>query len=421
MGIRVLHLGPQILGVSLRGRGAKMMELLAPAGGMEQLRYALHFGADAVYLGGKRFGLRARASNFSDVELAQAVSYAHAEGKRVHVTVNALMRDADLGELREYLAMLGEYGADAVIASDLAVMRIAREVAPGVEIHVSTQASCTNALAARQYYELGAKRVVLARELSVAQIAQLREDAPAGLELEVFVHGAMCMSYSGRCLISAYLTGRDANRGACTQPCRWGYVLQEETRPGEYFPIEEDEQGAYILSSRDLMMLEHLDDLERAGVSSIKIEGRVKSGYYVACVVNSYRQVLDGVSAAVMRPELEAVSHRPYGTGFFYGPAHQTYAGAAYSQTHDWVAVVRGCERVNNDRWRVTVEQRNRFFTGDELEALSPGKPVRKLTADGLRTDLGQLCETANQAMRAYSFECEYELSYDDILRKRRV
>lgn len=398
-----------------------MMELLAPAGGIEQLEYALYFGADAVYLGGERFGLRAHASNFSDDELAHAVRLVHEAGKHVHVTLNALMHEEDLPALRDNIAFLDNLGVDAVIVSDLATISLVRQIAPDMDMHISTQASCTNHLAARHYFELGAKRIVLARELSLEEISQIRANVPDELELEVFVNGAMCMAYSGRCLISNYLTERDANRGDCTQPCRWHYVLEEEKRPGEYFPIEEDGRGSYIMNSKDLMMLEHLDDLRDAGVNSIKIEGRVKGAYYIATVVNAYRHVLDGAPAAEYLPEMDAVSHRPYHTGFFYGPADQSLDESTYVQTHDWVAVVNACESVEEGKWRAKVTQRNRFFDGDELEVLSPGRPIRRFQVENLRTALGQSCETANRTLETYLFDCNCELCSKDILRRKRA
>lgn len=398
------------------------MELLAPAGGLEQLEYALHFGADAVYLGGERFGLRARACNFTDDGIAHAVKLVHDAGKRIHVTLNSLMHEGDLEPLRSFIVLLSDLGVDAVIVSDMAAVRLVRELAPAVEIHISTQASCANHLAALQWYELGASRIVLARELRLSEIAAIRARLPRDLELEVFVNGAMCMAYSGRCLISTYLTGRDANRGNCTQPCRWNYVLEEEKRPGEYFPVEEDRHGTYIMNSKDLMMLEHLDDLEEAGVDSIKIEGRVKGAYYIATVVNAYRHVLDGADPRDYLPEMEAVSHRPYHTGFFYGPAEQEVGESVYTQTHDWVAVVDSCmpSLSHGAAWSVGVIQRNRFFDGDELEVLSPGQPIRKVIVRELRTELGQACEVANRALAVYSFICDHELSPRDILRRRR-
>lgn len=396
------------------------MELLAPAGGMEQLRYALHFGADAVYLAGDSFGMRARAENFPGVELASAVALAHSHGKRVYIAANTLVHQGDIGAFREHLALLEEIGADAAIVSDLAAIPILHEVAPHVDIHISTQASVVNAESARIYHELGAKRVVLARELSLAEITQIRDEAPRGLELEVFVHGAMCIAYSGRCLISSYLVGRDANRGNCTQPCRWKWSLQEETRPDEHFPIEEDGRHSFILSSADLNMLSHLDDLRDAGIDSLKIEGRVKGAYYVATVTNAYRQVLDGAHAEDFLPELETVSHRPYHTGFFYGTPSQSYEGHEYSQTCDLVGTVENCLPRADGGFDVTLMLRNRFYDQDLLEVLSPGFEIRTFAVADLEDEDGLPCAVANRNAHRYRFTCPFRLEKLDIIRKRR-
>jgi len=397
----------------------KQMELLAPAGGFEQLEYALHFGADAVYLAGERFGLRQRADNFTPEELKQAVELVHEAGKRVFVTLNALMHSEDIKSLREYVEYLAQIGIDAAIVSDLGALSIVRETAPQLAVHVSTQASVTNAQAALQWQKLGASRVVLARELTLAEIKEIREEVGDGLELEVFIHGAMCVSYSGRCLISNYLNDRDANRGHCTQPCRWEYALVEKTRPGKYIPIEEDGRGTFLLSSQDLMMLEHLEDLREAGVDSLKIEGRVKGAYYVATVVNAYRQVLDGADPKDFLSEMERVSHRPYHTGFFFGAPDQTYDQIEYTQTHDLVARVLDCQP-DNDEWRITVQQRNRFWAGDELEVLSPGQPVRTIVVKDLRTKWGELDDCANKATDTYTLLSPYPLKPLDLLRRAR-
>ncbi|WP_139653714.1 peptidase U32 family protein [Raoultibacter phocaeensis] len=363
----------------------KTPELLAPAGGFDQLAYAIHFGADAVYLACDRFGLRQRAANFALADMPRAVACAHERGVAVHVTLNASMTGDDVAALPAYLEALAEAGADAFIMSDLGAVRLAKRHAPQVALHISTQASCMNAEAALMWYELGARRIVCAREMSVADIAAMREALPDELELEVFAHGAMCMAVSGRCLISDHVNGRSANKGYCTQPCRWTYALVEETRPEERFSIEEDEKGSFILSSKDLNMLHHLDDLARAGVDSIKIEGRVKKAYYVATVVNAYRQVLDGADPSAFDRDLEAVSHRPYSTGFFYGPAEQAPHGPEYAQTHALAGTVEACEARADGLFDVRIDLRNRFFEGDELEVLSPGKPVRTLVAAALR------------------------------------
>lgn len=398
------------------------IELLAPTGGFEQLEYALHFGADAVYLAGDRFGLRVRADNFSYDELRAVVEMVHASGKRVFVTINALMHNEDLEPLGEYVAFLGQIDVDAVILSDLASLAIVKERAPELEIHISTQASITNWQTAKMWHAMGAKRVVLARELSVAEIRDIREHIPDDLEIEVFVHGAMCMSYSGRCLISNYLNNRDANRGHCTQPCRWNYALVERTRPGKYIPIEEDARGTYVMNSKDLMMLDHIQDLVDAGVDSLKIEGRVKGAYYVATVVNAYRQVLDGAPIDEFIGELDKVSHRPYHTGFFYGPADQTLDEGEYMQTHDLVGRVLEWQAPESDgaNGRVVFQQRNRFWTGDEIEVLSPGRPVRSFIVNDLRTQWGELTDVANKATDTYSMECPFEVEPLDLLRRRR-
>jgi U32 family peptidase len=396
------------------------MELLAPAGGMEQLRYALHFGADAVYMGGDEFGLRRQADAFSEEEFARGVAWAHERGAHVHVPVNILMHDADIDRLGTYLNHLETLGVDALIVSDLGALRLARRFAPNTDVHISTQASCANAEAAFAYHDLGATRIVLARELSLSEIAQIRARIPDELELEAFVHGSMCMAVSGRCLMSDYLNGRSANQGRCSQPCRWEYAVVEQKRPGRYFPVEEDAHGTYLFSSADLMMLDHLADLEQAGIDAIKIEGRAKSFHYVATVVNAYRQVLDGAPAATLLPELEAVSHRPYHTGFFYGPALQTGETEGYQQTHDLIATVASCQPRDDGCFDITVVERNRFFAGDELEALSPAHPIRRLTVSGLVHEEDGPVSTANKTMERYRFVSALSLEADDILRRRR-
>ncbi len=359
------------------------LELLVPAGGMDQLRAAVRFGADAVYLAADRFGMRARAANFSLDALPEAVRVAHEAGVRVHVACNVLMTSDDLDALPAYLRAVQDAGADALIIGDLGAAVLAREHAPAVELHVSTQASVANAAAARVWRDLGATRVVCAREMSLAEIARLRQDAPPDLEIEAFAHGAMCMAVSGRCLISSYLTGRSGNRGHCTQPCRWSYTLEEEKRPGEHFPVEEDGRGTFIMNAKDLNMLAHLRELADAGVDSIKIEGRNKKAFYVATVVGAYRRVLDGEPPEAVADELLAVSHRPYGTGFYFAEAEQAPAYDGYEQQTMHVADVVACEACEGGgaapRYRVTVRCRNRFSERDELEVLAPRVPVRPL------------------------------------------
>lgn len=370
------------------------MELLAPAGGMEQLRAAVAFGADAVYLAAERFGMRARAANFRMDEIPAAVAFAHEHGVKVHVTCNILMHPDDIDELPAFFRALDAAGVDAFIIGDLGAFAVAGEVAPRVERHVSTQASVANAAAARAWHSLGASRVVCAREMSLTDIARLRQDAPPDLEIEAFAHGAMCMAVSGRCLISSYLTGRSGNKGHCTQPCRWSYQLEEEKRPGEFFPIEEDDRGTFIMNAKDMNMLAHLRELARAGVDSIKIEGRNKKAFYVATVVGAYRRVLDGELPEVVADELLAVSHRPYGTGFYFSEAEQATAYDGYEQETMHVADVVAsspCHPERSAQREVEVEGspddpqylyllcRNRFAEGDELEILAPHEPSRWL------------------------------------------
>lgn len=370
------------------------MELLAPAGGMEQLRAAVAFGADAVYLAAERFGMRARAANFRMDEIPAAVALAHEHGVKVHVTCNILMHPDDIDGLPAFFRALDAAGVDAFIIGDLGAFAVAGEVSPRVERHVSTQASVANAAAARVWHSLGASRVVCAREMSLTDIARLRQDAPPDLEIEAFAHGAMCMAVSGRCLISSYLTGRSGNKGHCTQPCRWSYQLEEEKRPGEFFPIEEDDHGTFIMNAKDLNMLAHLRALADAGVDSIKIEGRNKKAFYVATVVGAYRRVLDGEPPEVVADELLAVSHRPYGTGFYFSEAEQATAYDGYEQETMHVADVVAsspCHPERSAQREVEVEGfpddpqylyllcRNRFAEGDELETLVPHEPSRRL------------------------------------------
>ena len=402
----------------------KKPELLAPAGGMEQLAYPLYFGADAIYLACDKFGLRQRAQNFSLEELPGAVKLAHEWNARVFVTCNAYAHDKDLEELPAYARALEEAGVDAVIVSDLGVLSIIKQYAPSVALHISTQASVSNAEAAKVLYGLGARRIVCAREMSLEEIAQLKRSIPEDMEVEVFVHGAMCMAISGRCLISDYLTGRSANQGHCVQPCRWEYVLEETSRPGQYFPIEEDESGTYLMNSKDLNMLEHLDKLIEAGIDSIKIEGRVKKAFYVATVVNAYRHVLDGENPELWASELETISHRPYSTGFFFGEAEQSCSADIYTQLYDWVGEVKTSAPRNDGRFDVEVYCRNRFYLGDALEVLSPYASLFSLTVEGLcevfADDVHVPCEIANKAMGVYSIISDTELHPHDILRVMR-
>ena len=348
-------------------------EILAPAGDMERLYMAVDYGADAVYLAGTSFGMRSFAGNFSPEELPQAVAYCHAHGVKVHVTVNTMPRNAEAARLPDYLRRLDAVGVDALILADLGAFMQAGRYAPHCQRHVSTQCSIANYEAARAWYDLGAQRVVLARELSLAEIREIRAKTPPELELETFAHGAMCVSYSGRCLLSNYMTGRDSNRGACAQPCRYQYALMEEKRPGEYFPIEEDEKGTYILNSRDMCMIDHLDDVMDAGIDCIKLEGRAKSAYYAALVTAAYRHVLDDVAAGRpvdqrWRDEVEKISHRHYSTGFYYGAPGQYTENSRYIREYQVCAIVLDCDAAGY----ATCSLRNKFTAGDTLELVGP-------------------------------------------------
>ena len=356
----------------------KKLELLAPAGDMEKLKMAVLYGADAVYLAGTSFGMRSFAGNFTDEELPRAVAFAHAHGVRVHCTVNTMPRNDEAQRLPAHLERLQDAGVDALILADLGAFTLAGKYAPRCQRHISTQASVSNFVSASAWYDLGASRVILARELSMEEIRTIRERTPEELELETFGHGAMCVSYSGRCLLSNYMTGRDSNRGACAQPCRYQYYLMEEKRPGEYFPVFEDEKGTYIMNSRDMCMIDHLDDLMAAGVSSVKIEGRAKSAYYAAIVTGAYRHVIDDLSAEravdpVWRDEVEHVSHRHYSTGFYYGQPGQYYEDSRYIREWQVAAIVTECD----ERGLATLSLRNKFSAGDAVEVVGPDtKPV---------------------------------------------
>ena len=346
------------------------IELLAPAGDMERLHMAVLYGADSVYLAGTSFGMRSFAGNFSPEELPKAVEFAHAHGVSVHVTVNTMPRNAEAAALPAYLEQLEDAGVDALILADLGAFQMAGKYAPHCARHVSTQQSIGNYACANAWHDLGAQRVVLARELSLDEIAEIRAKTPKSLEIETFGHGAMCVSYSGRCLLSNYMPGRDSNRGACAQPCRYQYALMEEKRPGEYFPVFEDEKGTYILNSRDMWMIDHLDDQQKAGVDCIKIEGRAKSAYYAAIVTGAYRHCIDSAAQGqpldpVWRDEVEHVSHRVYSTGFYYGFPGQYTENSRYIREWQVCAIVESC----TPEGLATCSLRNKFTQGDTLEA----------------------------------------------------
>ena len=364
-------------------------EILAPVGDEERLRAALLYGADAVYLAGTSFGMRSAPRNFDDDGLHRAVEQAHRQGVKVYVTCNILPRNRDMAALPGFLESVQEAGVDAIIAADFGVIALCKRYAPHCRLHVSTQFGTVNDETARQLYELGASRVVLSRELSLEEIAEIRMKTPSALELECFVHGAMCMAYSGRCLLSAFMTGRSANQGDCAQPCRWKFHLTEENRPDKIWTAEEDGEGTYLFNANDLNMIEHVAALSAAGVDSFKIEGRAKAAYYVAVTTNAYRTAVEELAAAGcpadycpspwLVEELETISHRPYGTGFYFGPPRQATADGGYIRSWEVAAVVEG--------WQdgfLLLSQRNRFERGDELTVLEPGKPPVVLGTAGM-------------------------------------
>ena len=380
------------------------IELLSPAGDMERLKMAVAYGADSVYLAGTAFGMRAFAGNFSPEELPLAVRHAHDHNVRVHVTINTMPRNEEIAALPPYLEQLQDAGVDALIVADLGAFTLAGKYAPKCARHISTQQSIANYECAKAWYDLGAERVVLARELNLEEIRTIRENTPKELEIETFGHGAMCVSYSGRCLLSNYMTGRDSNRGACAQPCRYQYALMEEKRPGEYFPVFEDEKGTYIMNSRDMCMIDHLKELQDAGVDCIKIEGRAKSAYYAAIVTGAYRHCIDDVAAGreispLWRNEVEKVSHRIYSTGFYFGQPGQYTEHSRYVRTCQVCAIVESCD----ENGLALCSLRNKFAQGDELEAVGPDFAPYTFTA-GDMTDLegNPLTEPRTPQMQFY-------------------
>ena len=391
------------------------MELLAPAGNYEKLITAVHFGADAVYFAGKTMGLRAFAGNFSDEEIYKAMDYLHAHGRKGYVTLNIVANDSDFDGIDEYLLLLQNAKVDGVIVSDLGLISYIRKNFPAIDVHVSTQANINNSMTAKMYADLGCTRLVLARELSLSQIKAIAEAVKGRCEIETFVHGAMCISYSGRCLLSNYLTGRESNRGACVQACRWKYFIREENRDDE-MEIQEDERGTYILNSKDLCLINHLKELEDAGITSLKIEGRMKSDYYVASVVNAYRRALDGYQdKKALVDELEKTSHRRYTTGFYFGEKDKEYlADSMPVQTYVFIAKV--VEDAKDGM--VKVEMRNRFKLGDKLEVLSADENFLKVvTIDKIINSLGDEIEDAKRVQEVVTISCPFSLKAGDILR----
>ena len=382
----------------------RKLELLSPAGDMERLNMAVRYGADAVYLAGTDFGMRAFAGNFTAEELPRAVAFAHSHGVKVHATVNTMPRNDEIAQLPAYLERLQDAGVDALILADLGAFTLAGKYAPRCERHISTQQSIANYECATAWYDLGAKRVVLAREVSLPEIIGIREKCPKELEIETFGHGAMCVSYSGRCLLSNYMTGRDSNRGACAQPCRYQYALMEEKRPGEYFPVFEDEKGTYILNSRDMCMIDHLKDLMDAGIDCIKIEGRAKSAYYAAIVTGAYRHCIDDVAAGRpidpgWRDEVEHISHRIYSTGFYYGHPGQYTENSRYIRQWQICAIVESCD----ENGLALCSLRNKFSEGDQLEVVGPDlRPFPVTAGDMTDTDGAPLPQPRTPQMKFY-------------------
>lgn len=392
----------------------KKPELLAPAGDRERFDKALEFGADAIYVGGSEFGMRAAPLNFTFPELADAVEKAHKKNVKVYLTVNTVPNNSEIKRLPDFFGQAKQTGVDAFIISDLGTMSLAKKYAPDTEIHISTQAGITNYETANVFYSLGAKRIVTAREVSLDDIAVIRENIPSDMDIECFVHGAMCMSFSGRCLISNYLTSRDANKGDCAQPCRWKYHLMEETRPGEYFPVFEDEHGSYIMNSRDMCMIEHIPEMVKAGITSFKIEGRAKSAYYTSVITNAYRAAIDGYlenpddnykPERWIIDEVRKISYREYCTGFYYGRPQddaQMFYDGGYKR--EWTVAA---EIIFSDGKSVIGVLRNRFFEGDELEVMQAGQPPFNVKVLNLCDHNGDRIDNAPHPMMKFSFECE--------------
>ena len=397
----------------------KKIELLSPAGDMERLKMAVLYGADAVYLAGTDFGMRSFAGNFTPEELPKAVEFAHSRGVKVHVTVNTMPRNHEVCELPAYLERLQDAGVDALILADLGAFTLAGKYAPNCQRHISTQQSIANYECAKAWYELGAQRVVLARELSLAEIMEIRQKTPKELEIETFGHGAMCVSYSGRCLLSNYMTGRDSNRGACAQPCRYQYALMEEKRPGEYFPVFEDEKGTYILNSRDMCTIDHLQELTDAGIDCIKIEGRAKSAYYAAIVTGAYRHAIDDLAAGkpvdpVWRDEVDKVSHRIYSTGFYFGHPGQYTENSRYIREYQVAAIVEHCD----ENGLALCSLRNKFSAGEKLEAVGPDLRPFPFTVPVMEDMEGNALEEPRKPEMLFKLQLPQQVPDFTILRK---
>ena len=395
------------------------LELLSPAGDMEKLKMAVLYGADAVYLAGTDFGMRAFAGNFTPEELPQAVKFAHDHGVKAHVTVNIMPRNDEVKDLPAYLERLDDAGVDALIVADLGAFKLAEKYAPHCQRHISTQQSIANYECAKAWYDLGAQRVVLARELSLPEIIGIRQNVPKELEIETFGHGAMCVSYSGRCLLSNYMTGRDSNRGECAQPCRYQYALMEEKRPGEYFPVFEDEKGTYIMNSRDMCTIDHLKDLVDAGIDCIKIEGRAKSAYYAAIVTGAYRHAIDDVYAGrpidpIWRNEVDHVSHRIYSTGFYYGHPGQYVENSRYIREWQIVAKVEECD----ENGKALCSLNNKFRVGDELEIVGPDTRPFPITAAGICDMDGNTLEEPRTPQMKFTMQLPKQVPAHSLIRR---
>ena len=406
----------------------KRLELLAPAGDLEKLKIAVLYGADAVYIGGEAYGLRAKAKNFDIDTMAEGIRFAHEHGVKVYVTANIFAHNADFTGMAEYFKEIERIGADALIISDLGIFSIAREAVPNMEIHVSTQANNTNYHSAKTWYQLGARRVVVARELSMTEIREIREHIPEDMAIEAFVHGAMCISYSGRCLLSNYLSGRDSNKGACAHPCRWKYYLMEETRPGEYMPIEENERGTYIYNSKDLCMIEHLPDIEKAGIYSLKIEGRMKTPFYVGTVVKAYRQAIDDYYEDPKKyearlpyylEEVSKASHREYTTAFYYGKPdgnQQVYTNNSYIREYDFIGMVK--EDSDAETGYALVEQRNKFSVGEEIEVMPAKGDSFAMQVTEILNEAGESVPSAPHPQELLRVKFDRPVKKFDMLRK---
>lgn len=404
----------------------KKPELLAPAGNLEKLKMAIIYGADAVYLGGEEFGLRARADNFDVEQMSEGIKFAHDRGKKVYVTANIIAHNSDLENLPEYIKELDQLGIDAIILSDPGIFSIVKEISPNMEIHLSTQANNTNYKSAEFWHNLGIKRVILAREMSFDEIKEIRAKTPDTLELEAFIHGAMCISYSGRCLLSNYMAKRDANRGDCAHPCRWQYNLVEEQRPGEYMPVFENERGTFIYNSKDLCMIEHIPELIECGLSSLKIEGRIKSSYYVATVVKAYRQAIDNYFDnpneydfdSSLLEEIKKASHRDFTAGFYFKKPNgdeQIYDTSSYIRGYDFVGLVLA---YNPDTKLALVEQRNRIFVGDQIEVMTPNDNYIQ-NISSMKNESGEDIDVAPHAQMLVQIPMEKHVEPYTILRKK--